>query len=82
MSAVKLLKISYRKAWGDLKNTEKCVGTKLTKTKRGGIKGGKSYLTPEGYRWINSFIKFDKEVSQFIEKSFRENIKVLLKKRK
>ena len=42
--AAESLGISYRKAWGDLKKAESCLGTRLIEKIRGGKDGGKTIL--------------------------------------
>jgi molybdate transport system regulatory protein len=49
------LKISYRKAWGLLRNIEQHLGFSLVKKQRGGAKGGKSFLSPEGEELLRAY---------------------------
>lgn len=42
------LKMSYRKAWGLLRNIERHLNFSLVKRQRGGARGGRSVLSPEG----------------------------------
>ena len=53
-AATNLLKISYRKAWGDIKKAEDILGFQLINKLRGGPAGGSSSLTEEGKRLIIS----------------------------
>jgi molybdate transport system regulatory protein len=46
--AAKVLNISYRKAWGDLKKIEKLLGITLLVRFRGGPDGGFTTLTDDG----------------------------------
>lgn len=63
VTAAKNLKISYRKAWGLLREVEDMIGFKLIEKHRGGALGGKTMLTKEGtalvaaYRDLNSEIE-------------------------
>lgn len=68
--AAKKLKISYRKAWGDLNKAEVCLNVKLIKKTRGGKKGGRTVLTPEGERIIASYERFQKKVRGSLAAAF------------
>lgn len=46
--AAESLKMSYRKAWGLLRNIEQHLNFPLVKRQRGGARGGRSVLSPEG----------------------------------
>jgi len=65
-AATNLLKISYRKAWGDIKKAEDILGFQLINKLRGGPDGGSSSLTEEGQRLIISYDIFQKELNKFI----------------
>lgn len=64
------LGISYRKAWGDLKKAEACLGIKFIEKIRGGQHGGSTVLTPEGLRWIKAYGRFRREIENKVDKSF------------
>jgi molybdate transport system regulatory protein len=49
------LKISYRKAWGLLREVEQHLGFPLVERKRGGASGGRSVLSPEGEELLNAY---------------------------
>ena len=53
--AAEKLKMSYRKAWGDLKNCEELLGFALINKHRGGSDGGGTVLTAEGERFIQTY---------------------------
>ena len=72
------LDISYRKAWGDLKKSEKCLGIKLINKIRGGVDGGKTVLTLEGKKIIKAYSKYAGTIKNQIEKSFKLFVKELL----
>ncbi len=50
--------LSYRRAWGKLKEIEQNLGVKLVDTAVGGAGGGGSRLTAEGRRMIERFERF------------------------
>jgi molybdate transport system regulatory protein len=64
------LGISYRKAWGDLRKAEECLGVKLMERRRGGKGGGETTLTPEGERWLNAFRDFRNEMVGAMDEAF------------
>ena len=72
------LKISYRKAWGDLKTMEKKLGFTLLEKKRGGEGGGTSQLNENGLNFIEAYQKlldeFQENVNQSIIK-FKRTLK-------
>ena len=74
MTASKELKISYRKAWGDLKKAENTLGLTFTEKIRGGKSGGKSILTDEGRNIINAYNElksdFGDSISRVTKKFF------------
>ncbi len=64
------LGISYRKAWGDLRKTERAMGVLLLERHRGGRDGGECSLTKEGLRWWKEYARFDAEVESHVAKAF------------
>jgi len=67
MAAANKLKISYRKAWGDIKNAELLLGVQLIKRKRGGTAGGNSSLTKDAAKIIKAWNKLHTKVDNAIE---------------
>ena len=55
VAASKNMGISYRKAWGLLRETEYVLGFQLIMKHRGGKEGGKTYLTPEGTDLVSAY---------------------------
>ena len=49
------LKISYRKAWGLLREVEQLLGFNLVQKQRGGASGGCTTLSPEGVELLNAY---------------------------
>ncbi len=70
--AAKELKMSYRKAWGDVKLMEKRFGFKLVGTKTGGASGGGAELTEDARRLLEKYGRFRMGVDAAIEKQFTE----------
>lgn len=68
--AAKALKISYRKAWGDLKKSEKCLNQALIEKTRGGPGGGRTLLTEHGRKVVKGFDRFRENIKQHLEGEF------------
>lgn len=78
-STCEKLGISYRKAWGNLKNAEECLGFTLVNKSRGGKAHGCSNLTEQGKVWMEAYSKFHSEVEDATEaayKKYLENIEL------
>jgi molybdate transport system regulatory protein len=78
-SASESLRISYRKAWGDLKKAQEALNVALVKKQRGGILGGQTTLTEQGKKWIKAYTRFRSDIEKAVEKAYEKHIKVLLK---
>ncbi len=74
------LNISYRKAWDDIKKTEKYLGYKLLHRFRGGKLGGKTILTERGKEIIKAYYLFHGELKNIINKSYNKHLKNVLEK--
>lgn len=79
-AAAEKLNISYRKAWGDLKESEKNLNVRLIIKTRGGSGGGKTQLTPEGKRLTQSYAAFADEVKRFSKEAFANHLAEVLPK--
>ena len=64
--------LSYRKAWGDIKNAESFLGFELVKGVRGGKDGGLSRLTSDGENLVLAFQELHKEFDQAIYRITRQ----------
>lgn len=53
--AAKNLQMSYRKAWGILRETEQHLGFPLVDKRRGGASGGRSNLSDEGLQLLRAY---------------------------
>ena len=68
--AAKELKMSYRKAWGDVKLMEERFGVKLVETKKGGKSGGGAELTQEAHKLLEKYDKFREDLDKMINDKF------------
>jgi len=79
MAASKALRISYRKAWGDLKKAEECLNIALVEKRRGGNMGGRTTLTDRGRRWVKAYTRFRSDVERAVERAYEKHIKELVR---
>ncbi|HVN58615.1 MAG TPA: LysR family transcriptional regulator [Bacteroidales bacterium] len=74
-SAADEMKISYRKAWGMIRDIEMNLGMKLVGKRRGGSAGGHTTLTGEGLSLVNAYNSLLTELEtsdrEIIRKFFR-----------
>jgi len=68
--AARELGISYRKAWGDLRKAETCLGLPVIHRVRGGRGGGATTLTAQGLRLIKAFRRFRHTVERCTSDAF------------
>lgn len=71
-AAAKIMGMSYRKAWGDIKKAEEMLGYDLTIKQRGGEKGGKSLLTDKAKKLLEAYDALHKKFDKSIEEAFDE----------
>ena len=78
-AASELLRISYRKAWGDIKKVQDNLNVTLVEKQRGGRAGGKTVLTDEGRKLLRAYTKFRADIEKQIEKAYDKYIQECLK---
>jgi molybdate transport system regulatory protein len=69
--AAKRMGLSYRRAWGKVREMEENLGQPLLETAVGGAHGGGSKLTPLGTALVAAFQRFRKQLQQDMEDEFR-----------
>jgi molybdate transport repressor ModE-like protein len=77
VAASRNMGISYRKAWGLLREIENVLGFQLVGKHRGGKAGGKTDLTIEGLELTNAYIDLKSELQEKVHdtvKSFFKRI--------
>ena len=63
------LHMSYRQAWGMIKEIEEEVGESLLRTRKGGASGGGgAELTEAGLKLLSQYSKTKKELAEFSKK--------------
>ncbi|MCY3887406.1 MAG: LysR family transcriptional regulator [Chloroflexi bacterium] len=70
-AAAKQMDLSYRRAWGKIRDIEKCLGLQLVASVSGGANGGGSRLTPEGADIIRSYQRFSARAREAVAQSYR-----------
>ena len=78
--AAKEMKMSYRAAWGKIKDAEKRLGLPLLERKTGGRQGGGSRLTEAGRTLVDQFDQLKNALEKDAQKHFQRFEKVTLKK--
>ncbi len=78
-AASKALRISYRKAWGDLSKAEARLNVTLLERHRGGRMGGTTCLTEQGKEWVKAYTKFRADIEKAVDKAYEKHIKELVK---
>ncbi len=68
--AAAAMQLSYRRAWGKLREIEQNLGLKLVETAVGGAGGGGSRLTAEGRQLIERYERFRVAAEQDVAKQF------------
>jgi len=66
------MKISYRKAWGDLKKAEELLGYDLIIRQRGGKSGGQSQLTGKALKLLEAYEVLHTKMDDAVEKAYEE----------
>ena len=64
--------LSYRKAWGDIRQAETLLGYELTKKTRGGKDGGQSVLTPSAKKLLEAYAALHNKLDDAVEAAFKE----------
>jgi molybdate transport system regulatory protein len=78
-AASSFLRISYRKAWGDLKKAQDALAAGLVQKHRGGSIGGQTTLTNYGKEWLDAYSRFRSDIEKAVEQAYRKHIQQLVK---
>jgi molybdate transport system regulatory protein len=66
------LKLSYRRAWGKVKELETNLGAPLVESEVGGAGGGHTSLTPIGSELLAAYQRFQARLAADVERAFEE----------
>ena len=64
------MELSYRRAWGKLRELEANLGVKLVQSVVGGAGGGSTSLTPEALDLVDRYRRFRAALEEFAERDF------------
>jgi molybdate transport system regulatory protein len=78
-AASEALRISYRKAWGDLKKAQESLNVTLVDKQRGGNLGGRTALTEQGREWVRAYAKFRRDIEKAVAKAYDKHMRGLLR---
>ena len=70
--AAQTMGLSYRRAWGKIREIERNLGKTLVQSEVGGAGGGSSRLTPEGERLVALYQRFQETMEGDLGREFRE----------
>ena len=70
--AAQRMGLSYRRAWGKVREIEKNLGVTLVQSETGGAGGGGSHLTRQGERLVALYQRFKQLMESDLGKEFKE----------
>ncbi len=65
------MELSYRRAWGKLREIEQNMGEKLVESAVGGAGGGGSRLTEQGRRLVEMYARFRASAEDDVAREFK-----------
>jgi molybdate transport repressor ModE-like protein len=68
--AVERFEMSYRNAWGYLRELERAAGFRLLERQRGGGRTAGARLTPEGREFLDRYDRFEQELESSMARCF------------
>jgi molybdate transport system regulatory protein len=71
--AAKAMGLSYRRAWGKVKEIERNLGAKLLESAAGGPGGGGSQLTDDARRLVEQYEQFRGSAERDLQDDFRRS---------
>ena len=75
--AASALKLSYRRAWGKVKELEANLGMPLVQSEVGGAGGGHTVLTPAAAALVEAYGRFQERVARETEAAFSQELAML-----
>jgi molybdate transport system regulatory protein len=66
--------LSYRRAWGKIKEIEANLGLPLVLSEVGGAGGGHTSLTAEGIALVEAYRRFHERMQLDVERAYREEL--------
>ncbi|MCC6381066.1 MAG: LysR family transcriptional regulator [Dehalococcoidia bacterium] len=72
--AATVMGLSYRRAWGKLKEIEANIGLELVHSAVGGAGGGHTGLTPAGHALVAAYRRFQARLAEDLARAFAEEL--------
>lgn len=69
--------LSYRRAWGKVKEIEANLGIPLVQSEVGGSGGGHTTLSPEGHALVAAYRRFQERAQASLEEAFQAELAIL-----
>jgi len=76
--AASAMKLSYRRAWGKIKEIEANLGVPLVQSEVGGPGGGHTVLTPEAEAIVLAYLRFQSRMAEDLRAIFNEEFASIL----
>jgi len=70
--AARFMKISYRKAWGQIRAMEERIGLPLMEKQTGGVGGGGTRLTAEAREFLKKYAHLVEGLEELVDRKFGE----------
>ena len=70
-AAAEQLGLSYRRAWGKVRDLEEHLGAQLVDSASGGVSGGGSRLTSEGVDLMRRYRRFSETAREAVDRAYR-----------
>ena len=72
--AAAAMNLSYRRAWGKVKELEANLGIHLVESEVGGAGGGHTVLSPQAAELVASYARFVSRMSEALEEAFQSEL--------
>jgi molybdate transport system regulatory protein len=70
--AARIRKLTYRKAWGQIRAMEQQLGLPLVQKQTGGAGGGGARLTPEARELLRDYLQLAQGIGDEVDRRFQE----------
>jgi molybdate transport system regulatory protein len=71
------MNLSYRRAWGKVKELEENLGFPLVQSEVGGPGGGQTTLTPAGEAFVRAYARFQQRMHDQLQVAFDEEMEAM-----
>ena len=68
------MNLSYRRAWGKVKELEENLGIKLVESEVGGAGGGHTTLSPQGLALVRAYRAFQQRMATGLQEAFESEL--------